>query len=759
MNDEPIECRAAVEISPTTRNELLFLPIGLHAITPVAGGIGRPIKVKVDEGSAAAIEKQRRVMAGKRKRPYFDFNHNDDQASFWPEQFFWRQGEGVIARGEWTRRGREAVEGKDYRAFSPVFHVDNKRAEAAQVICKEHADPNMGGLVNNPAFNNLPLWAKNAGASGASIKPKEKNKMTTEEIDALRSKQQELNARIQALGADGGDDETVSAKIVAAQAQSKAIELEIESAELRTSNEALQAKQRKRQAEDAQAAVRAAVKRGAIKARDIDKQRMWETRITANPKDQELLDSIPGNTLIGAGSITGPGNTWSHNAAVTITNDDPAAVYGHMAKLLALSTRSSSFDSRRQLSREFAAVYAKEISPVTAANSTRTLAFSPVDFDSAIAAADVTDANLNTLSGSLVTQRTLELLKFTFPTLTMFTTDFSDQPAQFNQTIITRTVGIPAVSDYNTSTGWAAATATTTDVPITINKHKGVTITFNEQLMASTVRRLFDEFAPAMAYAISKQMVDDLYANITDANFPNNTVVATASFARTSVIDIGTQLTLRGVPLALGQRTLLLYPTVFSKLVADTALITFAAYQKPELITAPQNGASLIIPVDTFQVVNAPNLPTNNANLTGFGCSKSALLIATRLPNDYTSQLMGANNGSVQMVTEPDIGISVMLTQFVDHVKANANSRVSLMYGTAAGQSNAGQLLKSAAGSGSGRESSQALGAGSGGTAALEDQNLNDLTVVELKALADQRGIHVPSDANKAEIVSLIQTA
>ena len=32
-----------------------------------------------------------------------------------------------------------------------------------------------------------------------------------------------------------------------------------------------------------------------------------------------------------------------------------------------------------------------------------------------------------TLSGSLVTQRTLELLKFAFPSLTMFTTDFSDQ--------------------------------------------------------------------------------------------------------------------------------------------------------------------------------------------------------------------------------------------------------------------------------------------------------------------------------------------
>jgi hypothetical protein len=358
------------------------------------------------------------------------------------------------------------------------------------------------------------------------------------------------------------------------------------------------------------------------------------------------------------------------------------------------------------LSRKVSTIYAKEMSmsAIKAGRGDRILSYPLEDAFSAIMAGDVTDASLNTLSGTLVTQRTLELLKFTFPSLTMFTTDFSDLPAQFNQTIMTRIVTVPNCTDYNTTTGWADSTAATTDVPVVMNKHKGVTITFNEQILASTVRRLFDEFAPASAYALALQLVNDLYANITDANFPNNTVIATASFVRTSVIAIGTQLTLRGVPLALGARTLLLYPTVFSNLVGDTALITFAAYQKPELITAPQNGGvSLVIPVDTFNVVNAPNLPTNNGNVTGFGGSKSALIIATRVPNDYTSVMPGASYGNVQMVTDTDMGLTVMLTQFVDHKLARASSRLSLMYGTAAGQSNAGQLLKAAAGSGSGR--------------------------------------------------------
>src|SRR6266446_3276784 len=250
--DEPqlLECRALVEISPplvsklsadaTTTNEILFLPIGLHAITPVSGGIGRPIKVKIDNNAASAIQKQHEVLMASGKRPYFDFNHEDGPASFWPEAFAWRTGEGVVAKGEWSARGKRAVEGKDFRAFSPVFHVDNKRAEAATVVCKETADPNMGGLVNNPAFKDLPLWAKNAEQLGTAPEQPAITKgitkgeeMKEEEIAALRAKQQELEAKVDGLNAlvsKNDKDETATAKLTAAQAELKATELELENA-------------------------------------------------------------------------------------------------------------------------------------------------------------------------------------------------------------------------------------------------------------------------------------------------------------------------------------------------------------------------------------------------------------------------------------------------------------------------------------------------------------------------------------------------
>jgi len=707
MNDDtqPIECRAAIEISPTATNEILFLPIGLHAITPVAGGIGRPIKVKIGPDSAQAIEKQRVALMASGKRPYFDFNHDDNRAAFWPKSFIWRNGEGVIASGEWSQSGKTAVEGKDFRAFSPVFHVDNKRAEAALVICKETADPNMGGLVNNPAFKDLPLWAKNAESigtpeNGDNAETKRKQ-MDTAELDALRSKHQELQREVDALKARAAKDDTDANAVLTLntrESELKAINLEIESAELKAQNERLQGEIRGVNKKNAEAAVKAAIQRGAILPKATQVQNDLINRATGDPSFLSVIAGMQGNTAIGS-RIT------SLDSRIAVQNEDPGMIFGALARITSEAKKSRKWEDKVSCSRDFAAMYAAEFK-AGSANRDRMLAF-PIDrLSDAIFAADVTDSDLGTLSGTLVVQRTLELLKFTFPSLAMFTTDFTAEQAAFNQTIMTRTVDIPPVVDYNTSTGWATGidAPVTTDVPITIDKHQGVPVAFNEQIMASTVRRLFDEQAPAQAYALAKAMVDDLYSNITDVNFTNNTVVATSAFTRASLIGVGTALTLRGVPLALGNRTALLYPTVFEKLETDATLMSLAAFQRPQLITDPTNGGtSLVLPVSNFQVVSAPNLPTNNGNVTGFAGSKSALCIATRLPNDYTKFAPGASFGNVQTVTDADLGISVMLVQYVDHTLATGNQRFSLMYGTNAGQGAAGQLIKAASGSGSSR--------------------------------------------------------
>jgi len=59
------------------------------------------------------------------------------------------KGPGVYVRGLW----RAACKSKNFVAFSPVFLVDDDIP--ARVTCSPHADPNMGGFVNDPAFGSL----------------------------------------------------------------------------------------------------------------------------------------------------------------------------------------------------------------------------------------------------------------------------------------------------------------------------------------------------------------------------------------------------------------------------------------------------------------------------------------------------------------------------------------------------------------------------------------------------------------------------
>jgi len=270
-------------------------------------------------------------------------------------------------------------------------------------------------------------------------------------------------------------------------------------------------------------------------------------------------------------------------------------------------------------------------------------------------------------------------------------TDFSAEPVKLNQEINTRIVGIPSTSAYNTSTGYATENTLTTDVAVTIDTHRSVQVSFNANELASTSRRLFEEFAPAMAYAIGKDFIDAVLAIITTGNFTETpTTEALSDFDREVVIEIAGALSDRGVP-NMG-RSLLLTGSYYDKLFSDNAIVTLAATQRADLITGNQ-----MIPVHGFNVMRCATLPSTG-NLTGFGFSKSALVVAGRVPNDYANALSSATGGgTIQVITEPNSGISVQLVQFVDHKLGAAYARMAYMYGAAKGQVDAGQILRSAA--------------------------------------------------------------
>lgn len=678
-----------IDAPATAEDRIMYMPGGLHSITPSQGGKPVVVNVKIDAGSAGALEEQRQAIVARGKRAFFDFNHEDRQASFWPSSFEWSDSPepAVYCRGEWSAEGKSQVEGKGFRSFSPVFYVNDTKANPAEVVCQPKAKPNMGGLVNDPAFAAMDaFFAKDAEEeapapaveAGSAELEKLREEKAALENEAAELRQQvaeavELKARAEKLA-----EEKEAIELEASEMRSRLAippdheTLKARAAELEKQNEGLELEAREVREKNAESAIMAAIARGVIPPRDTELIAFWRGLLIGDPLKAKVLErqkthpALGGRITPAAGSIVIP----------RVVGNAPKDLLAAYAAVQRKQIEASSMAEKVLISKDAAAIYAREIRgnnemldmPLQAANAP------------------------GTLSGTLISQRTLELLKFSFAALTSITADFSDMAASFGQTVKTRIVAIPSVQTYDPTTGWTQNDQDATDISVTISNHKGVNIVFDSNTLASTVRQLFNEFAPGAAYALAKDLIDALYALITTGNFPGAaTVSQLADFDRSQLINLGVALNLRGVPMGADNRSLLLYSTYYGKLEEDTALSRLSAYGGNAMI------ATGVLPnVQGFKAIDAPNLPQNGANIVGFGFSKSALVAASRVPNDYTTILPGASFGNVMVIADPDLGISALQTQYVNHDKGSASQRIAWMYGVAPGQANAGQLLTSA---------------------------------------------------------------
>ena len=596
---------------------IMWMPAGVHQIAATQAGARVERTITVDAATARAAQASLEAHRATGHLPLIDFDHAHQAAAAWPMAYEWVPGLGVLVQVEWSEAGLAAIRGKTHRAFSPEFYADAQGRVTGTPKFQ-------GGLVNDPAFAAIaPIWAQ---AAAPDFSP----------ADAAKN-QPPMNDTTQPAA-------STDAALTAAQADNAALRAKLDNA-----NAALTAVRK----EKADAAVRAAVARGAIPAKDEALQAKWRSLIEADESHAALLTALPAHPVAAsaAGATGGP--------AIAVRDSIVTTLQAYQAKS----------DTER------ASIFARDIAP---------------QLDKGLRLGPILAANsLGSSAGDLVTRRALGLLKQRFPLLSKISTDFREEPIAYGQTVRSRLRAIPTVSNYVPGTGYARSDAVTTDVPVTINQHKGVEISFNANELSSTNRDLFGEQAEAAHYALGKALVDAVYALIVIGTFTNATTKALGSFARGDVTAMAKALYNRGVPEM--DRFLILNPDYFEKLGQDSALVNLAAYQRPEVITD-----WALPPVAGFNIIQAVNLPTTG-NLTGFAGTPDSLVLATRLPNDYSTALPGtAGSGSVSTVTNEDTGIAVQLVQYVDHRLGEAAWRIALQYGAAAGQAASGQILKSA---------------------------------------------------------------
>jgi hypothetical protein len=74
------------------------------------------------------------------------------------------------------------------------------------------------------------------------------------------------------------------------------------------------------------------------------------------------------------------------------------------------------------------------------------------------------------------------------------------------------------------------------------------------------------------------------------------------------------------------------------------------------------------------------------AAVRGVAGTRSAIMFASRVPTDYTKIMPEIpSTAAIELVTEPNTGLTFMVVKYLDHSLETSNLRVALMYGIGLG--------------------------------------------------------------------------
>jgi len=578
-----------------------------------------------------------------------------------------------------------------------------------------------------------------------------------ETIAELQARRQKLEQKLAEL--NGKTDELSRLKVQAAEAEIREIDARVESDSKDTKAAQLEAQETQRKTADADAAVQWMIDHQKLGIRESELQDDWRKRFIADPT---LIKAITGEAPAGLVLTAGNGNGNSHTSlalggrisqsAVALDNGARERTGGDRAYSLSggfsvkgalrqyyqivaananerigdMRMRGEVYRKKGELALQAAQLFKSDLEPEI--NKWQYMTARDMGDAIGLKAADYTDPNnqLGTLSGTLVLQRVLPFFAYKYPELLNLYTDFGDTPGLLNQTEMTRIVVQPAVQKYDAALdaagrpkGWdVVSAAQTTDVPLTLTDYIACPIVFGNSMLASTMRRLFDEQSVLAIKAIAGYFTNMLTNLATKANYPYYAIAngGTVPDAFPTYVPVGG---LQGFSMAdldlisaamdsakvpAEDRGIMLAPKWYAKLRGDPRLEFMYAASNKSVAGASDFTTEFKLPkLSGFAPYNSPYLPSSTpsvnpttVNVIGFAFQKAGAILKSRLPQDFTQALGVMIPGSVTTVTDPDTGISLMLVQYVNLTSGYAEWRPEVMLGAAVGDNRAGLVLTSA---------------------------------------------------------------
>ena len=297
---------------------------------------------------------------------------------------------------------------------------------------------------------------------------------------------------------------------------------------------------------------------------------------------------------------------------------------------------------------------------------------------------------LGTLSPDVVTLDVIQFLKKKFPMLTDIATDFSDEPVRLNTRIISRVVTPPPVQSYTQATGYASSTATTTDVPVSINQFRYVALSFYDDELSSTTRNLVQEQVEAAAYSLGKDAFDQLMALCIVANFPNHVVSTAANFTRDVLTAVRFQLQTAGASVP---RHGVLDSAAMEYLLQDPTILSRFYINIEDNTVDMQEG--ILHGIGGFETIwEYASFTADSPNAVGFFGSKDALVMAARVPSDPAAFVADIPiNAIIKNVTDEETGLTVQYRYHYDVQMGRLDMILTWIFGVAVAVAGHGALV------------------------------------------------------------------
>lgn len=297
---------ATIAIGAGIPDDIQWMPPGRHTITPFVDGEAKEMEIVVDAALASTVEDQFRRLkasatAGQADLPYLDFGHQDGAAAAHVESLYWGGADpksgGIRAKVIWTKAGREALEGRSFRRFSPSWFSDKETGGFLGI------GENLGGLVNRAAFRTIqPVIARGGQTSEQPMTEAEKKELS----QLITAANQPLVDRITAL-------ETKAASATQPAGQQTDARL----GEIDTRLKQIEAATKQTTVAAAKAAVAVHARRGAIPPQDAETIAFWEAQYQADPaKTEAVMAKIPANPVLSGQYTTAGAGAQTTAAAV-----------------------------------------------------------------------------------------------------------------------------------------------------------------------------------------------------------------------------------------------------------------------------------------------------------------------------------------------------------------------------------------------------------------------------------------------------------